>query len=226
MNRGIWADPKSDRGHLAEPVPETDETLSPARSHLASEHPQAPNESVRAGTVSYSALQSFGQPEHQVQANATHGSDQTGYAEQKAPVAVPTSNPTPWPNQGQLAYLRDAGLTHDLPGAAREGSFLIPDNLHLSRATPEARKQRQNEPDVQLIAKDDQQARHIPDIVEKVADLLRHSLAINTERAYESDLRPQRTPSAPISAMTLVACPWPPSSAALPHCLKPMRRQD
>jgi integrase len=52
-----------------------------------------------------------------------------------------------------------------------------------------ARKQRPNDLYVQLIAQDNQRQRIDPSIMEKAEDLLRHSLATNTERAYESDLR-------------------------------------
>lgn len=187
----MWADPKSAMRHLAEPSRETAEIVGPGCKHLENEHLQPQEATVRTGTVSHSPLNPLGQPKYYLGATAIHGFALTAHVDPKAPIthSETPSDLRPWPCQRHMVHFETGNPACDPPGAVSARPGLTRDNLHLSRATPEASNQRQHDPGVQLIAQDDNRPMHSPEILEKVAILLRHSLAANTERAFESDLR-------------------------------------
>lgn len=190
MNRGIWADPKFEKGHLAEPPMETDEMVGPGCKHLANEHPHAKKATVRTGTVSHSPLKPFGQLEHHLGATAIHGSPLMARADPKAPIThiEAPSDPRPWPYDGQMAHLEEGDPTCDLPSAAHGRAGLTPDNLHLTETKtvsllPVGAEHFAINCTADLFLSDR------PNCLSDAAnDLLRHSLSDNTERALRGDL--------------------------------------
>ena len=190
MSRHTRADPKSDKGHLAGLATEIRELLYTNCNDFELEQHQAPIRAVSVGTATYSAIQPVDHPEPQAEATDTPGSTLGACEELEAPGAQSdtSADTRPW-MEVQVVHSQQAGRSGSLPGATHGVSVLTSDNLHLSQGTLGARKQRRNDLCVQLIAQENQKPKIDPSIVEEAADLLRHSLAANTERAYESDLR-------------------------------------
>lgn len=191
MNRGIWADPNSEKDHLAEPTVENTEMVSPGSNHPAGEHLQPQEATVWTGTVSHSPLNPLGQPKYYLGATAIHGCALTAHVDPKAPIthSETSSDLRPWPCQRHIVHFENGDQACDPPGVVPARPGLTPDNLHLSRVTAKARNERHSERGVQLIARTEEELRPAADIVQRVEDLLRCSMAANTERAYESDLR-------------------------------------